>query len=190
MKIIKIPKDSANSNYILTKKSVESFDGDEEIEKANTVARRFISHRPRSESELRKRLLKAFSSEVASRSIAQMYREGLLDDSRFAQMWVHSRQQSRPKSKRAIKQELLSKGISEHNAEQAVSEIRDLDNALICVRKKVRSLIGLEKEEFYRKLEGYLQRRGFSFSVSKTAIQQGWELNQSEINNTIDSINL
>ena len=94
-----------------------------------------------------------------------MYRDGLLDDSRFAQMWVDSRQQSRPKSKRTIKQELLSKGISEHTAEQAVSEIHDLENALVCVRKKIRSMNGLEKEEFYKKLEGYLQRRGFSFSV-------------------------
>ena len=190
MKIIKIPKDSTNSNYRLPKKSVESFDGDEEIEKANTVARRFISHRPRSESELRKRLLKTFSSEVTSKSIAQMYRDGLLDDSRFAQMWVDSRQQSRPKSKKAIKQELLSKGISEHTAEQAVSDIYDLENAFVCVKKKIRSMTGLEKEQFYKKLEGHLQRRGFSFSVSKTAIRQGWELNQSEINNTIDSINL
>ena len=57
-------------------------------------------------------------------------------------------------------------------------------------QEKIRSMNGLEKEEFYKKLEGYLQRRGFSFSVSKTAIQQGWELNQSEINNTIDTINL
>jgi len=39
-------------------------------------------------------------------------------------------------------------------------------------------------------LEGHLQRRGFNFSVSSAAIQQGWELSQSEINNTIDSINL
>ncbi len=190
MKIIKIPKVSTNSDYNLTKKLAKAFDSDEETEKSNTIARRFISYRPRSESELRKKLLTLFSPEVASRSIAQMYREGLLDDSRFAQMWVDSRQQSRPKSKRAIKQELLSKGISEHHAEQAVSEIHDLENALICVRKKARSLRGIEKEEFYKKLEGYLQRRGFSFSVSKTAIQQGWEFKQSEINNTIDSINL
>ncbi|MED6296440.1 MAG: regulatory protein RecX, partial [Chloroflexota bacterium] len=125
MKIIKIPKASTDSSPSLTKKLAEAFDSDEETEGAHTIARRFLSYRPRSELELRKRLLKAFSSEVASKSIAQMYREGLLDDSRFAQMWVDSRQQSRPKSKKTIKQELLSKGISEHTAEQAVSEIHD-----------------------------------------------------------------
>ena len=190
MKIIKIPKDSTNLDTILTKNLVEDRRKDEEEEKANTIARRFISYRPRSESELRKRLLKTFSPEVVSSSVAQMYRENLLDDSRFAQMWVDSRQQSRPKSKKAIKQELLSKGISEHTAEQAVSDIYDLENAFVCVKKKIRSMTGLEKEQFYKKLEGHLQRRGFSFSVSKTAIRQGWELNQSEFNNTIDTINL
>ena len=190
MKIIKIPKDSTNLDTSLTKNLVEDLRKDEEKEKANTIARRFISYRPRSESELRKRLLKTFSPEVVSNSVAQMYRENLLDDSRFAQMWVDSRQQSRPKSRRATKQELISKGISEHNAEQAISEIHDLENAWICVKKKVRSLTGLEKEAFYRKLEGHLQRRGFNFSVSSAAIQQGWELSQSEINNTIDTINL
>ena len=190
MKIIKIPKASTNPDTRPSKKLVEALDADEETEKANTIARRFISYRPRSESELRKRLLKTFSPEAVSNSVAQMYREDLLDDSRFAQMWVDSRQQSRPKSKRAVKQELISKGISEQNAEQAISEIHDLENALICVKKKVRSLTGLEKEEFYKKLEGYLQRRGFSFSITKAAIQHGWEFSQSEINNTIDPINL
>ena len=133
MKIIKIPKDSTNLDTSLTKNLVEDLRKDEEKEKANTIARRFISYRPRSESELRKRLLKTFSPEVVSNSVAQMYRENLLDDSRFSQMWVDSRQQSRPKSRRATKQELISKGISEHNAEQAISEIHDLENAWICV---------------------------------------------------------
>ena len=105
MKIIKIPKDSTNLDTSLTKNLVEDLRKDEEKEKANTIARRFISYRPRSESELRKRLLKTFSPEVVSNSVAQMYRENLLDDSRFAQMWVDSRQQSRPKSRRATKQE-------------------------------------------------------------------------------------
>tara|TARA_B100000809_G_scaffold25307_1_gene22239 strand:- start:32282 stop:32641 length:360 start_codon:yes stop_codon:yes gene_type:complete len=119
-----------------------------------------------------------------------MYREGLLNDQRFAQMWVDSRQQSRPKSKNSIKRELLSKGISEHLAEKAISQLSDIDNAILCANKKARSLNGLGKDDFYKKLEGYLQRRGFNFSISRTVISEAWDLNQSSFQNTADTINL
>jgi len=155
------------------------FQDSKDLENANSISRRFISYRPRSEAELRIRLLKIFSHEIVLESVAQMYREGLLNDQRFAQMWVDSRQQSRPKSKKSIKQELLSKGISEHFAEKAISQLSDIENATLCANKKARSLNGLGKEDFYKKLEGYLQRRGFNFSISRTVISEAWNNNQS-----------
>ena len=129
-----------------------SFQDNKDLENANSISRRFISYRPRSEAELRIRLLKVFSHEIVLESVAQMYREGLLNDQRFAQMWVDSRQQSRPKSKNSIKRELLSKGISEHLAEEAISQLSDIDNATLCANKKARSLNGLGKDDFYKKL--------------------------------------
>ena len=167
-----------------------SFQDNKDLENANSISRRFISYRPRSEAELRIRLLKVFSHEIVLESVAQMYREGLLNDQRFAQMWVDSRQQSRPKSKKSIKRELLSKGISEHLAEEAISQLSDIDNATLCANKKARSLNGLGKDDFYKKLEGYLQRRGFNFSISRTVISEAWDLNQSSFQNTADAINL
>ena len=179
MKIIKLPENLNDSNENTSSESPDFLQSDKDLQNANSVSRRFISYRPRSEAELRMRLLKIFSHEIVLESIAQMYREGLLNDQRFAQMWVDSRQQSRPKSKKSIKQELLSKGISEHLAEKAISQLSDIENATLCANKKARSLNGLGKDDFYKKLEGYLQRRGFNFSISRTVISEAWDNNQS-----------
>ncbi len=190
MKIIKMPGNLNDSNQNTLLGPSNSFQDNKDLENANSISRRFISYRPRSEAELRIRLLKVFSHEIVLESVAQMYREGLLNDQRFAQMWVDSRQQSRPKSKNSIKRELLSKGISEHLAEEAISQLSDIDNATLCANKKARSLNGLGKDDFYKKLEGYLQRRGFNFSISRTVISEAWDLNQSSFQNTADAINL
>ena len=190
MKIIELPENLNGSNQNIQSEPSNFFQNGKDLENANSVSRRFISYRPRSEGELRIRLLKIYSHEVVSESVAQMYREGLLNDQRFAQMWVDSRQQSRPKSRKSIKQELLSKGISEHLAEKSVSQLSDIDSAVLCANKKARSLSRLGKDDFYKKLEGYLRRRGFSFSISRTVISEAWDLNQSSFQNPADAINL
>jgi regulatory protein len=145
------------------------------INLAINAARRFISYRPRSESELKRRLLQKFDSIIVDETISQMHRENLLDDKRFAQMWVNSRNSSRPKSAFMIIKELKEKGVSKIDAETAVLKVNDQENALAIATKKSRSLKDLPKTEYDKKLTAHLTRRGFGFNTIQTSIALAWQ---------------
>ena len=137
----------------------------EYVDSARKVALRFISYRPRSESEVRSRLLKSFSVSVVDTVISELVRLSMIDDVQFAKLWCSSRESLNPKSAKAIKQELISKGISEPTATSAVRGLDDFDTAIRIGRKYLKRLTGHSYNQFTRKLYGYLQRRGFSHSL-------------------------
>ena len=59
------------------------------LERARSHALRLLKFRPRSEAELRRRLIqKGFSSSVAEALLAEMKRQGLLNDSKFARLFA------------------------------------------------------------------------------------------------------
>lgn len=137
----------------------------EYVDTAKKVALRFIAYRPRSESEVRSRLLKSFSVPVVDTVISELLRLSVIDDVQFAKLWCSSRESLNPKSAKAIKQELISRGISESNAIFAVKGLDDFDTAMRIGRKYLKRLAGRPYNQFTRRLYGYLQRRGFSHSL-------------------------
>ncbi len=137
----------------------------EDVDIAKKAALRFVSYRPRSESEVRSRLLKSFTVPVVEAVISELVRLSVIDDVQFAKLWCSSRESLNPKSAKAIKQELISKGISESTAISAVRELDDFDTAMRVSRKYLKRLTGSSYDQFTRRLYGYLQRRGFSSSL-------------------------
>ena len=113
---------------------------DQNLAEASTTARRFIAYRLRSEREVARRLSKKFEAATIEATIAQMYRENLLDDMRFAQSFTDSRASSRPKSAVKIRQELQSKGVSREIADAVTADLSDYESALAAARKKTRSI--------------------------------------------------
>ena len=102
----------------------------EDVDIAKKAALRFVSYRPRSESEVRSRLLKSFTVPVVEAVISELVRLSVIDDVQFAKLWCSSRESLNPKSAKTIKQELISKGISESTAISAVRELDDFDTAM------------------------------------------------------------
>lgn len=76
------------------------------------AAARFLEARPRSVSEVRRRLTSAgFRPELVAGAVERMVELGFLDDEAFARAWVESRDRARPRSERALREELRLKGI-------------------------------------------------------------------------------
>jgi regulatory protein len=148
---------------------------DETQEEAFAVAVRYISYRPRTEQETRSRLLKLYPNKVIEPVIQRCYKNDLLNDQRFSDMWVESRNNSRPKSALMVKKELLSKGVSEEISLSAIKSISDSQNAVIVAHKKSRALRCLPKDKFYEKLIAHLLRKGFGHYTSKIATDTAWE---------------
>ena len=139
------------------------------------VALSFLSHRPRSEAEVRQRIIKNFPISLVDETIVQLQIQGLLDDAAFARFWTDNREQHRPRSKALIRQELFKKGISRDVADEALESLDEEASAIKAGRKLLRRLRGIDLETFQSKMGDHLRRRGFSYDVTSRATEAIWQ---------------
>jgi regulatory protein len=146
-----------------------------QYQKARDAALRLLTHRPRSEAEVRTRLAQRFPDDIIDRVVSALREQSFLNDDEFARLWTESRNNHHPRSAAAIRRELESKGVSREIAEEAVADVDDADGAYRAAAKFSRRLSGAEFQSFHRRLWGHLQRRGYSASVSRQTTTRLWE---------------
>lgn len=142
-----------------------------------------LSYRPRSTTELRKKLVdKGYSEEVIEQIIERMEQNGLLNDLTFAQSWVDNRSAFHPRSRRALVVELHQKGVTDEVIEQALGESGNEDNlAYQAASRQARKLANLERSDFRIKLGAFLGRRGFNYETIRPVVDRLWtELHSQE----------
>ncbi len=144
-------------------------------ENAYQRALSLISYRERSESEIEKHLQKkGIQEEIITGVLDRLRRSKLVDDQRFARLWVDNRAEFRPRSQRALAYELRKKGIDAEAIDEVLDEFDDDTAAYDAAQRYARKLHRLEWPEFRQKLYGYLARRGFSYATVKTALSRVW----------------
>jgi regulatory protein len=160
----------------LTEQEIADLKSRDENEVLLQKAVNFISYRPRSEQETRFRLRKyGCDQEQEENIIARLRSTHLLDDRNFAELWVENRSDFRPRSKYALRIELIKKGISNEIIEDALEKIDDLDLATRAAMQQARKYQMLEWKDFRKKLNAFLSRRGFSYSVIQGLAEKIWE---------------
>jgi regulatory protein len=141
-----------------------------DADKAYRYALRFLTFRPRSASEVEKRLfVKGFSAATVASIIRRLSREGCLDDSEFAKAWVRDRLALKPKGKRALVAELKAKGVAVETAESAVEETLTEDEEELARRAFRGFRRRLEKgspRDAKKKTYTFLMRRGFPSDIA------------------------
>jgi regulatory protein len=156
----------------LTDAEIEKIKGSESISKCLDKAYRFLSYRPRSEKEMRDKLLEKFEPEVVDKAIRKLKEYKFIDDNEFARMWVSQRGTSR--SARALGFELKRKGLSKEAIEKAVGTMdkdTEFENALALVKTKPKYQ-GLTRNDAYQKIGGFLARRGYNYEIIKKVIDE------------------
>ncbi|MQF70154.1 regulatory protein RecX [SAR202 cluster bacterium AD-804-J14_MRT_500m] len=138
------------------------------------VAFRFLTYRPRSESEVRRRLSRQFTMMQVDETIDKLQERGILDDSAFANFWCSNREQHRPRSKMMLNQELRSFGVSGTIAKEALNMIDDETSALNAGRRYGRRLSTADQQSFYKKMMNHLHRRGFGFLLTQKVARDIW----------------
>lgn len=136
-----------------------------EEERAHAYLLKLFKHRPRSRYEVLTRLhQKGFSQEVIQSVLEQAERQGILDDARFAQLWVEDRLSRRPRSRRMLESELRAKGVAPEHIRQAIARAGLDEEALVkqLIAARWPRLRSLEKRVRLQRLMGFLRRRGFS----------------------------
>lgn len=115
-----------------------------------------------------------FPQDIAEHVIADLRDRSLIDDAEFARLWTESRLRAKPRSAWLVKRELINKGVSPDLADAAVSDYDDSENAYRAASEYSRRLDGADYETFHRRLYGYMGRRGFSASISRSVISSLW----------------
>lgn len=149
----------------------------DEVETAYNRALHYLSFRARSSAELERYLQqKEYQASVIDAVLERLQEQGFLDDLRFAQDWIENRNTFRPRSRRALRVELLRKGLPTHIIEEALDKSLPDERAGILqaglkLGKKYRAL---PNEEFRKKLAAALLRRGYKYADVVEALPQIW----------------
>jgi regulatory protein len=147
-------------------------------------ALRFLAPRPRSRSEVRRRLLaprpkhRPPNPELVERVLDRLEGLELQDDRQFADFWVENRERFSPRSARALSFELRQRGVTREVIEQASSSDRDEERALAAGRQRLRPLSPTHPPsyaEFHTRLGQFLLRRGFSYSIARRVVRLLWD---------------
>lgn len=149
-----------------------------DFDKYYDKALRFLSFRPRSEKEVRDNLKKKKASDsTVDLIIKKLKDQKFLNDQEFTKWWIEQRTIVKPTGKRIIKIELQRKGIDKEMMQEVLENSEDLvhnelDMARDLVQRRFKKYRGMERQEVYRKLGGFLSRRGFDYDTIKKAIDE------------------
>ncbi|WP_096187909.1 recombination regulator RecX [Evansella halocellulosilytica] len=168
----------------LTEDDIVALRQEDTLDKAFQKALNYLSYRMRSEKEVYNYLLdQEASPEEADQMMDRLRDLNLLDDGAFAASFVRTKKNTQKKGPFIIEQELYQKGISQQNIDKAMLEYPEeeqLDNAIKAVEKKQKSYRSDSVKQRRQKLVQFLVQRGFSQSMSQTAV------NECELENDID----
>jgi len=150
-----------------------------QVEKAKDAALRLLSVRMRSAWELRTRLSKRrFRPDAIESALKDLERVGLVDDRKFARLFLESRARRRPRSYSVLRSELRSRGVAPEVVEEAVAEMQaevsEAEMARRALGSRMERMRGVSPEGRRARAERFLAGKGFSRSVIEE-ILQGWE---------------
>jgi regulatory protein len=130
---------------------------------------RYLSYRPRSETEVRNYLRGlGYLPDAVEAVIAKLCSLNYLNDESFARNWALSRAQNRGYGPRRIEQELRTKGIVYSLAREVVRETFAQENEDTLARRLLaKHFTGqdLKEPSILRRAVALLQRRGYSAKI-------------------------
>ncbi|MFJ5266639.1 recombination regulator RecX [Streptomyces sp. NPDC088387] len=149
------------------------------VERARAICLRLLTGTPRTRKQLADALRKReIPDEVAEEVLSRFEEVGLINDGAFADAWVESRHHGRGLARRALAQELRTKGVDSTLIEAAVSQL-DSDQEEVTARelvaRKLRATRGLDRDKRLRRLAGMLARKGYSEGLALRVVRQALE---------------
>lgn len=160
----------------LSANQIEALARSDQFQRCLNAASRYLSYRPRSESEIREKLQRCgFDTDSIEAVLAKLKAQGLVDDAAFAQFWEENRETFSPRSQRLTGLELRRKGVVSEIIDRIVVGIDDGDSAYRAAITKARHLPLSDYQVFHRRLGEFLRRRGFDYEVINHTVQQVWQ---------------
>ncbi|NMA33497.1 MAG: regulatory protein RecX [Clostridiaceae bacterium] len=158
----------------ITEETIEYIRNTVNFRDARSRAVRYLTLRIRTEKEVRDKLKsEGFDRECISRVIDELKAIGYINNQLYAQKYVFDRSKLKPMSKKMMKLQLLSKGISEETADEVLSDWKaeDSDVARSLVKRKF-GKYDLGDEKILRKAYMFLAHRGFTGDTIREVLRE------------------
>jgi regulatory protein len=148
-------------------------------ERARALCLRLLTGTPRTRKQLADAMRRReIPEEVAEHVLERFQDVGLIDDEAFANAWVESRHRGRGLARRALAQELRTRGVDAELIGRAVEQLdpeQEERAARALVDRKLASSRGLERDRRIRRLAGMLARKGYSEGVALRVVRRALE---------------
>ena len=144
--------------------------------RARNICLRLLTGSAKTRGQLAEALRKReIPPEVIEEVLSRYEEVGLIDDAAFAEAWVESRHRGRGLSRRALANELRTRGVDNAVAAEAVARLdpeQEAATARALVERKLRSTAGLDRQVRIRRLAGMLARRGYPEGLALRVVRQ------------------
>ncbi|MFZ3494283.1 recombination regulator RecX [Streptomyces sp. 5.8] len=148
-------------------------------EQARAICLRLLTGMPRTRRQLADALAKRdIPKEVSEQVLSRFEEVGLIDDAAFAGAWVESRHRGRGLARRALAQELRTKGVAPTLVQEALEQLdsdQEEETARELVERKLRATRGLERDKRIRRLAGMLARKGYPEGMALRVVRRALE---------------
>jgi regulatory protein len=171
-------RSSVRPGSSITEEELTALEAESAAWRTRDSALLLLSYRPRTEQELKRRLLKkSFPEDAIEECIERLKESKLVDDDAFARAFTSERLRNRPSGRARLLAELRAKGIHPEIAVAAIEAALDggVEGELEMARRaamKFRRRPAEESLRARRRLHGFLARRGFSGEAIRTIIKE------------------
>ena len=152
---------------------VEKIEAEVVLKRAKLRAMHLLADMDRTEAALREKLKQGcYTQNMIDRAIDYVKSFGYLDDGRYAENFIRSRQGA--KSRKEIRAALMQKGVSAELIEQALESCYEEGGEEEAVRRifrKKRFDPTAAEEAEKQRMYGYLARKGFKYETVRQVIQ-------------------
>lgn len=146
---------------------------EEEQLKANNTALDYLNYRKRTEKEIIDKLSeKGFEENIINNTLDYLKKYKFVDDLDYASSFVQDKVNLSKHGPYKIRYDLYRKGVSQEIIEEVLEEDDEYPRALELAKKKIVSYKNDDRNKIYRKLGGYLQRRGYSYDCVSRVLKE------------------
>ncbi len=146
---------------------------EQETEEAYRAALGMLDRKPRTKREIAVALKrKGLSAEAIAGCLDRLASYRIVDDAAYAKRYAEQKVVSQRKGSRLVRQELLRRGVTKREADDAIEELdgeAERQAAYALAKKRWPNVKGESLRERRYKLMGMLQRRGFPAGIARDA---------------------
>lgn len=158
----------------ITEELLEQIQSEDELKKAYAKGIDIVSRRLHSEKEVRDKLKdKEYAPRTIDKTIEKLKEYGYINDGDFLENYLSFK--GTTQGPRKLKYDLSRKGINDQLIENALEHLKEdeFSSCMSLATQRLNSLNeSLEMSKKYRRLAGFLERKGYGFGVIKEVLRE------------------